>query len=60
MSPEDLLDEVVDRDSFIAFVRELAAERWEAERMEREDPVGFSTSRRRATGGTGPGGGIDL
>ncbi len=37
MSPDDLLDEVIDRDSFLAFVRELAAERWEAERMERED-----------------------
>ncbi len=42
MSPEDLLERVVDRDSFIAFARELAAERWEAEQMERDDPVAFS------------------
>ncbi len=38
MAPVVLLDEVVDRDSFIAFVRELIAEREEAERIEREEP----------------------
>jgi hypothetical protein len=37
-TPEDLLDLVVDRDSFIAFVKALAAERQEAEKMERDRP----------------------
>ncbi len=41
MSPEQLLQKVVDRDSFIAFVNALAAEREEAERMERDEPVRY-------------------
>jgi hypothetical protein len=41
MTPEELLRRVVDRDSFIAFVTALAAEREEAERMEREEPVRY-------------------
>lgn len=41
MSPEDLLDAVVDRESFVAFVRALATEREEAERMERAEPVRY-------------------
>jgi len=41
MSPEELLDNVTDRASFIAFVRALAAERREAERMESEEPVRY-------------------
>jgi hypothetical protein len=36
--PEVLLESVIDRESFIAFVRALATEREEAERMERADP----------------------
>lgn len=40
-TPEELLDEVVDRDSFIAFVNALAAERLEAEEMERDEPVRY-------------------
>jgi hypothetical protein len=38
MIPEALLDQVNDRDSFIAFVRALALEREEAEQIERDDP----------------------
>jgi hypothetical protein len=41
MSPDELLGEVVDRDSFLAFVQALAADRWEAERMERAEPVRY-------------------
>ena len=41
MSPEDMLDAVVDRETFLAFVRALAAEREEAERMEGDDPVRY-------------------
>lgn len=40
-SPEELLDGVVDRDSFIAFVEALAAGRQQAEKLEREDPVRY-------------------
>jgi hypothetical protein len=39
MSIFDLLETVVDRDSFIAFVNALAAERAQAEQMERDDPT---------------------
>jgi hypothetical protein len=42
MTPEELLDKVIDRDSFQAFVLALAAERREAARMEREEPVRYS------------------
>ncbi len=38
MSPEQLLDNVVDRDSFIAFVTALAEEREAAEQLERGEP----------------------
>ncbi len=38
MSPEERLDSVVDRESFLAFVRALIEEREEAERMERDEP----------------------
>jgi hypothetical protein len=38
---QELLDTVVDRESFVAFVRALAAEREEAERMERAEPVRY-------------------
>ncbi len=38
MSPEERLDSVVDRESFLAFVRTLIDEREEAERMERDEP----------------------
>lgn len=41
MSLEELLDSVVDRETFVAFVQALASEREEAERMERADPVRF-------------------
>jgi hypothetical protein len=41
LPPEDLLDGVVDRDSFIAFVAALADEREEAEKMERENPEAY-------------------
>lgn len=37
-SPEDLLAAVIDRDSFVAFVKALAKEREESEKLEREDP----------------------
>lgn len=41
MRPEELLNKVNDRDSLIAFVRALAAERTEAERIEREHPKSY-------------------
>ena len=37
-SPEELLNRVVDRESFIEFVTALAEEREEAEQMEHDDP----------------------
>ena len=37
LRPEELLEKVVDKDSFIAFVMALAAEREDAEKLERED-----------------------
>jgi hypothetical protein len=39
---EDLLDSVNDRDSFIAFVEALAAEREHAAEIERENPTAYS------------------
>ena len=42
MKPEELLDRVRDRDSFLAFVAALAEEREQAEAMERAEPVGYS------------------
>jgi hypothetical protein len=41
MSLEELLDCVDDRESFIAFVEALAAERRQAERLETEQPVRY-------------------
>jgi hypothetical protein len=38
MKPEELLDKVNGRDSFIAFVEALAAEREDAQRVEGENP----------------------
>jgi hypothetical protein len=38
MTPEQLLDLVHDRDSFIEFVRALAEERDEAEKLEQKEP----------------------
>jgi len=38
MKPEELLDKVHSRKTFIAFVEALAAEREDAERLERENP----------------------
>ena len=38
MSPEELLDTVNDRESFVAFVRSLADERDRAEQEEKEKP----------------------
>ena len=38
MSPEELLPEVVDRETFVAFVKALANERDDAARMEKDDP----------------------
>jgi hypothetical protein len=38
MKPEELLRKVQDRESFIAFVEALAAERDDAQRIERENP----------------------
>jgi hypothetical protein len=40
-SPEELLDRVVDRDSFIEFARALAEERQEAEQDEQRNRVRF-------------------
>ena len=37
MTPEELLDHVNDRDSFVAFVEALAADRQRAEAMERAE-----------------------
>ena len=41
MKPEELLTKVQDRESFIAFVRALAAEREDAERIEDENPQSY-------------------
>jgi hypothetical protein len=41
MRPEELLDKVRDRQSFVAFVEALAAEREDAQRIEREDPQAY-------------------
>ena len=38
MKPEDLLDKVCDRESFIAFAMALAAERQQAAQIEAENP----------------------
>ena len=38
MRPEDLLDQVRDRESFLAFARALADERAEAEKIEAANP----------------------
>lgn len=38
-TPEELLEQVADRETFVAFVRALAEERQEAEQMERAEPV---------------------
>ena len=37
-TPEELLERVTDRDSFIAFVEALAAERADAAEIERANP----------------------
>jgi hypothetical protein len=41
VTTDELLDQVTDRDSFIAFVSALAAERREAQRLEQQDPVRY-------------------
>jgi hypothetical protein len=41
MTPGELLDEVVDRDTFIAFVKALASEREAAERLEKAQPTRY-------------------
>lgn len=41
MTPQQLLDQVCDRDSFIAFVQALADERESAEQVERADPARY-------------------
>jgi hypothetical protein len=41
VTPEELLDRVTDRNSFIAFVSALAAERQEAQRLERQEPIRY-------------------
>jgi hypothetical protein len=41
-TPEELLDAVVDKNTFIAFVSALADEREEAEEIERADPKAYS------------------
>ena len=41
MAPDQLLDRVVDKSSFIAFVEALAAERREAEQLERDHPLKY-------------------
>jgi hypothetical protein len=41
-SPEELLQRVTDRDSFIAFVKALADERAEAAEVERADPQRYT------------------
>jgi len=40
-SPAELIERVVDRDSFIEFARALAEEREEAEQMERDEPARY-------------------
>ncbi|QEH34918.1 hypothetical protein OJF2_34630 [Aquisphaera giovannonii] len=40
-SPEDFLERVTDRDSFIAFVEALAAERADAAEIERANPQAY-------------------
>jgi hypothetical protein len=41
VTTEELLDRVIDRDSFIAFVSALADERREAQRLEQEEPIRY-------------------
>jgi hypothetical protein len=41
MSPEEILEKVHDRESFISFVEALAAEREMAEQTERGQPIRF-------------------
>jgi hypothetical protein len=41
MTPEQLLDDVHDRDTFTAFVRALACERENAEQVERREPTRY-------------------
>jgi hypothetical protein len=41
MTPEQLLNDVHDRDTFLAFVRALAAERENAELVERSEPTRY-------------------
>lgn len=41
MAAEELLAHVVDRESFIAFVEALAAERRQAEHLEKEQPLRY-------------------
>jgi hypothetical protein len=41
MAPEEMLDRVNDRDSFIAFVEVLAEERRRAEQLEKEQPIRY-------------------
>lgn len=41
MSPEELLEKVIDRESFIAFVESLARERETAEQLEQDEPVRY-------------------
>jgi hypothetical protein len=42
MSPEELLDRVRDRESFVAFVEALADERERAEALERANPGNYA------------------
>jgi hypothetical protein len=41
MTPEQLLQKVRDSETFVAFVRALAAEREEAEKLEKENPQAY-------------------
>jgi len=41
MTPEQLLQKVRDRETFVAFVRALAAEREEAEKIEQDNPQAY-------------------
>lgn len=41
VNPDELLDAVVDRDTFIAFASALATEREAAEGIERANPVAY-------------------
>jgi len=41
MTPEQLLHNVTDRDSFIQFVRAMAAEREAAQEIERQNPIAY-------------------